>query len=52
MKVLQLHECFEPLPDPKNRQLGTQKVKNDAEIESKSNVRMEGNIENDSCSST
>ena len=43
---------FEPYPDPKNSPLGPQKVKNDPKIKSKSNVRMEGNIENESCSTT
>ena len=36
----------------KNSPLGPQKVKNDPKIKSKSNVRIEGNIENESCSST
>ena len=35
-----------------NSQLGPQKVKNDPKIKSKSNVRIEGNIENESCSTT
>ena len=41
-----------PYHDPKNRPLGTQKVKNDPEIKSKSKVRIERNIENESCSTT
>ena len=42
----------EPYPNPKNSPLGPQKVKNDPKIKSKSNVRIEGNIENESCSTT
>ena len=41
---------FEPYPNPKNSPLGPKKY--DAKIESKSNVRIEGNIENESCSTT
>ena len=37
---------FEPYTDPKNIPLGPQKVKNDPKIKSKSNVRIEANIEN------
>ena len=44
--------AFEPYPNPKNSPLGPQKVKNDPKIKSKSNVRIEGNIENESCSTT
>ena len=40
------------LPKPKNSSLGPQKVKNDAKIEQKSNVRIERNEENESCSTT
>ena len=43
---------FEPFPDPKYRQSGPQKVKNDPKVKSKSNVRIEGKIETDSCSIT
>ena len=43
---------FEPYPDPKNSPLGPQKVKNEPKIKVKSNVRIEGNIENESCSTT
>ena len=55
MKVVQLHEYtqkqfFEPYPNPKNRP--PQKVKNGPKIKSKPSVRIEGNIENESCSST
>ena len=35
-----------------NGPLGLQKVKNDPTIKSKSNVRIEDNIENESCSTT
>ena len=58
MKVVQLHELsrpktvVEPYPNPRNSPLGPQKVKNDPKIKSKSNVRIEGNIENESCSTT
>ena len=54
MKVVQLHEQtpkqFLNPSQPQNSPLGPQKVKNDPEIESKSNVRIEGNIEYESCS--
>ena len=36
----------------KNSPLGPEKIKNDSKIKSKSNVRIEGNIENESCSTT
>ena len=39
-----------PNPNPKNSPLGPHNVKNDRKIRSKSNVRIEGNIENESCS--
>ena len=44
-----LKKVVKPYPNPKNSQLGPQKVKNDPKIKSKSNVRIEGNIENESC---
>ena len=55
MKVVQLHEyipkqCLKPSPTQKIPRLGPQKVKNYPQIKSKSNVRIEGNIENESCS--
>ena len=37
-------------PQPQNSPLGPQKVKNDHKLESKSNVRIGGNIENECCS--
>ena len=50
------------LPQPKNSPLGNpnlndsplrpQKIKNDPKTKSKSNVRIEGNIENEKCSTT
>ena len=40
---------FEPFLNPKNISLGAQKVKKDPKIKSKSNVRIEGNLENESC---
>ena len=43
---------FSTFPNPKNSPLGPQKVKNDPKIKSKSNVRIEGNTENESCSTT
>ena len=39
-----------PYIGPKSSPLGLQKVKNDYKIKSKSNVRIKGNIENESCS--
>ena len=41
---------FDPFPSPKNSPLESQKVKNDPKIKSNSKVRIEGIIENDSCS--
>ena len=57
MKVVQLHKkdpktVFEPFLNPKNSPLGPQKVKNDPEIKSKSNVIINSNKQNQSCSST
>ena len=57
MKVVQLQEqtpkkFLNPTPTPKNSPFGPQKVKNDPKIKVKSNVRIEGNIENESCSTT
>ena len=51
MKVVQLDEWtpkqfFESHSEPKISSLEPQKVKNNTKIMSKSNVRMEGNIEN------
>ena len=43
-------QFLNPTPNPKNSPLGPQKVKNDPKIESKSNVRIKGNMENESCS--
>ena len=43
---------FKPYPNPKNRPWGPQKVKNDPQIRSKSNVRIEGNMKNESSSTT
>ena len=43
---------FEPYTYPKNRPLGSQKVKSYPKIKSKSNGRIEGTIENKSCSTT
>ena len=45
-------KVFKPSPNPKNGPLGPQKVKNDPKIQSKSNVRIERNKENESCSTT
>ena len=57
MKVVQLHEqnpkqLLNPTPNPKNSPRGPTKDKNDPKIKSKSNLRIEGNIENESCSTT
>ena len=54
MKVVQLHECtvVEPYPNSKNSPLGPRKVKNDPKIKSKSDVRSDRNMENESCSTT
>ena len=41
---------FEPFPNPKNSLLGPQKVKNYPKIKSRSNVRIEKNKEDESCS--
>ena len=43
---------FELFLNPENSPLGTQKVKNDPKIKPKLNVKIEGNIENGSCSTT
>ena len=43
---------FEPFHNPKNKLLGPQKVKDDPKIKSKSNVRIERNKEDESCSTT
>ena len=43
---------FGPFPNPNKSPLGPQKVKNDPKIKSKSNVRIYGNIENESCLTT
>ena len=40
----------EPYSNRKNSPLGPQKVKNNPKIKLKSNVRIEANIENESCS--
>ena len=40
------------LPQPENSPLGPKKVKNDLKIKSKSKVRIERNIENESCSTS
>ena len=49
---LLLSADFKSYPNPRNSPLGTWKVKNYHKIKSKSNVRIEGNIENESCSTT
>ena len=45
-------KVVQPFLNPKNSPLGPPKIKNDPKIKSKSNVRIEGNIENESCSTT
>ena len=57
MKVFQLDEQTQkqlsnPTPTPQKSPLGLQKVKNDPKIKSNSKVRIERNIENESCSTT
>ena len=56
MKSVQLHDSTQnsvrALPQPKNSPLGPLKVKINPKIESKSNVRIERNKENESCSTT
>ena len=57
MKVVQLHKLtpkqfLNPSPTQKNSQLGPQKVKITPKIKSKWNDWIEGNIENESCSTT
>ena len=56
MKVVQLHEWapkqfLNPTPTRK-KPLGPQKIKNNSKIESTSNVKIEKNKENESCSTT
>ena len=41
-----------PYSDPQTSRLGPQKYKNDPQIKSNSNVRIQGIIENESCSTT
>ena len=43
---------MDPFPTPKNSPLGPQKVKNGLKNESKSNVIIERNKDNESCSTT
>ena len=43
---------LEPYPNPKNSPFGPKNVKNDPKIKSKSKVRIEENIKNESCSTT
>jgi len=45
-----LKTVFEPYPNPNNSLLGHQKVKNNPKFKSKSNIRIERNIENESFS--
>ena len=45
-------EQFLTLTQPKNGPFGPQKLKNDPKIKSKSKVRIEGTMENKSCSTT
>ena len=50
--MIRPQNSFKPHIEPKNSPLGPQKVKNDPKIKSKSNVRIERNKENESCSTT
>ena len=43
---------FRTIPKPLKQPIRAQKVKHDPNIKSKSNARVEGNIENESCSTT
>ena len=43
---------FEPDPNPINSPLGPFKCQKDPKIKSKSNIRIDGNIQNESCSTT
>ena len=43
---------FRTLPEFQKKPIRVQKVKNDPNIKSKSNARVEGNIKNESCSTT
>ena len=51
MKVVQLHKWTQN-SDPQTSPLGPQKDKNDPKIKPNSNVRIQGIIENESCSTT
>ena len=58
MKVVQLtiwvnpKIVFELYPNLKNSPLGPQKVKNNPKIKYKTNIRIDGNIQNENCSTT
>ena len=57
MKVVQLHELtpkqfLNPSPTQKIARYDPKKLKKDPKIKSKSNVRIKGNKENESCSTT
>ena len=52
MKVEQLQNSFRTLSQAQKQPIRAQKVKNYPNIKSKSNARVEGNIENESCSTT
>ena len=43
---------FQTIPQPRYSPLGSQNVKNYPKIKSNSNDRIEGNTENESCSTT
>ena len=51
-KIAHYKTVIEAYSNPKISPSAPQKVQNDPKIESKSNVRIEGNIENKSCSTT
>ena len=44
------HNSFQTLPQPQKQAIRAQKSKNNPKIKSKSKVRIEGTIENKSCS--
>ena len=54
-KISEFREIYKmriTLPQPENSPVGPKKEKNDLKIKSRSKVRIERNIENESCSTT
>ena len=52
MSELKETKKIKVIPQLQKQLVRAQKVKNDPNIKSKSNARVEGNIENESCSTT